>query len=138
MSKLKEQRAWDAFKSGITTLHFWRVENQVVSGMADVNGINLSGREFWLELKALDDWPARASTLPLKGAFEKGQIPFLKEKASWRGIGYVLLRVKTQFYLLDPKPRAGLPELVDATKYDIIKNAVCEGKQQIINHLERL
>ena len=78
----KEQRLWNNFHDiARGSLNMHRIENMISDGMADIIGINRIGTAFWLELKALDKWPARDSTCPLKGKFEKGQLPFLREWA---------------------------------------------------------
>lgn len=106
MARLKEQRAWDSLKDKLLgRVRAWRVENQITSGMADTVCINNRGTSFWMELKALDEWPKRASTKPLKDAFEKGQLPFLKEWISNGGKAYVLLKVGKEYLLLWPRLR---------------------------------
>jgi hypothetical protein len=147
MSRLKEQREWDVFSkhaAGRLLLH--RVENSVRESMPDVIGENRDGKAFWLELKALYEWPKRATTKPLRGAFEKGQIPFGKEWIMWGGNAYVLLRVgQDEWFLLSCKPRIiGMtwPEnsidLADMTRDQINSSAVAIGLEPIIEFLEQL
>lgn len=138
MSRLPEQKVWDAFKRNTdkdSELRFWRIENLVTTGMADVYGRNRKGRDFWLENKALKDWPKRASTCPMRDVFEPGQVPFLKQICSWGGHAYVILRVEStqEWFMLHPKRG---PELVEMTKLDMINNAEALGLQQIIQRLK--
>lgn len=133
MARLKEQRAWDNFKAALVgrDVKCKRVENQIGEGMPDVIGINRNGWVFWLENKAIEKWPVRASTLPLKGIFEPGQVPFMRSWQDWRGNAFVLLRVDKEFYLLNPKLA-----LTDLTTSEIIATAVVVGKKEIVNYLE--
>ena len=95
MSRLPEQLAWDAFKraSVKSNVAFWRIENLHGDGMSDVYAMNMHGTSAWMEFKALETWPVRNTTCPLKGAFEPGQIPFLQTIASRKGNAWVVLRV---------------------------------------------
>lgn len=103
--------------------------------MSDMICINRRGTVAWMEAKALDAWPVRPTTLPLKGVFEPGQVPFLKEWCSWNGHAFVLLKAVDEFYLLHPK---GKFDLVDMTKAEIISMAVQTGVENIITFLESI
>lgn len=133
MARLKEQRAWDNFKLALKAreINVRRVENQIGEGMSDVIGINRHRWVFWLENKALDSWPVRSSTLPLLGAFEPGQVPFMRNWCEWGGNAFVLLRVDKEFYLLNPKL-----QLTALTKDELIGTAVVIGKKHIVDFLE--
>jgi hypothetical protein len=137
MSRLREQRVWDTLKRhnderGI--LRLWRVENLHCDGMADVFGINRHGKTFWIEAKALDEWPTRSSTHPLRHAFEPGQVPFLKEIRSFQGLSYCLLRVGVaEWFLLNPKCDI---EIVDMTREEISSRALSVGIDNILRFLE--
>lgn len=111
------------------------------SGMSDVIGTNRRGLPFWLELKALDDWPARDTTFPLKSAFEKGQVSFLKSWQSYGWAAFVLLKVgsgrNAQWLLL--RPRGISKELVEMTRDELINDASASlGLGQIVQFLEGL
>lgn len=140
MSRLPEQKVWDTFKRNTDTdsgLRFWRIENLVGNGMADVYGRNRNGRDIWLEFKALKDWPKREKTCPMRDIFEPGQVPFLKEMRTWGSHSYVILRVETpqEWFLLNPKHG---PELIEMTKLDMINYAEALGLPMIIQHLREL
>lgn len=135
MARLPEQRAWDTLRNAINPwdLKLFRVENQCVDGMSDVLGINKKGVVFWCENKALSEWPAKLGTPVLKDHFEPGQLPFLRQWIHWKGHGFVLLRVATEFYLLNPK----LP--LDALGYtDLKRSAIVTGKKNVTDYLENL
>lgn len=141
-ARYKEQRMWDRLKeAALFKLRMWRVENQLQK-LPDVIGVNPHGVTFWLELKALDKWPARDSTLPLKNAFEKGQIPFSRDWGMWKGHAFVLLRVGTyEWYLYDVTPTQPERDIRTMTKIQLLMRACCismDGPQTIIDYLSSL
>ena len=132
MAKFKEQNSYDTFKSGcLGRLNLYRVENQVTAGMPDVIAINRNGAVFWLELKAYVAWPARASTCPLKGKFEAGQLSFMCAWRSWQGIAFVLLKVGPVYYLIPPQMN-----LEALNREDLQGLSVAVGKADCIAYLE--
>jgi hypothetical protein len=135
MARLPEQKAWDNFRDFINPweLLLHRVENVCGNGMSDVVGINKNKVVFWIENKAIAHWPARDGTRPMVDAFEPGQIPFMRQWKHWGGNAFVLLRVGTDFLLLDPV----LP-LTEMIKAHLIDSAVATGKKHICEHLESL
>jgi len=135
LSRLPEQRAWDSFRGIIdgSTLNVCRVENACMEGMPDVVGINRRGVVFWCENKAIDGWPERSSTFPLNDAFEPGQLPFMRKWKWWNGHAFVLLRVKIDYYLLDPNM-----DLNKMTALQLIHSSIKTGRRAICEHLERL
>lgn len=135
MSRLPEQRSWDSFRGIVdgSRLKVFRVENMCVDGMSDVVGINRSGVVFWCENKAIEEWPAKPGTFPLRDAFEPGQIPFMRQWKWWKGHAFVLLRVKIDYYLLDPNFN-----LHQMTALELINSAILVGRRAICEHLERL
>lgn len=136
MTKKDEARAKRNFQDkAIGRLNIKLVENQMGQGMADMICINRNGGVIWLEAKDLDEWPKRPTALPLKGAFEPGQIPFLKEWVSWKGHAFCLLRADGEYYLLFPKGRF---DLIDMTQAEIKSEAVQTGAENIISFLESL
>lgn len=136
MARTKEQRAWDSFSKSVdkSRLKLQRIEC-LYSGEAvpDVLGQNKKGVAFWLELKALDGWPKRNTTCPMKGIFEPGQLAYLRSWWHWQGRAYVLLRVGLDYYLMDPRDN-----LEVMTHHDIIGHCEEHGKEDIINFLESM
>lgn len=114
----------------------------MLKSLPDIIGINRKGRTFWIELKALDAWPARETTLPLKNVFEPGQIPFLKEWQGFGGRSYVMVKVgagrDAQWLLLTPLGGV-IKDLTEMTRSELIQEAaVALGLDSIIQHLENL
>lgn len=138
MSNQKERAAWKLFADKAQgRLNFERIENSLAEATPDAIGINKNGAVFWIETKALDDWPVRATTLPLRTAFEKGQVPFLRQWRSWRGTSFVLLRAgsgaKSDWLLLDPRE-----PLTEQTKIELVLNRHAMGIESILVYLENL
>lgn len=138
MSRQKEQRVWDTLKANLHgRLLLKRVENTAGDPLADVIGQNKKGHAFWLELKAIDAWPSRATTKPLARAFEPGQVPFAKEWNYWGGSAFILLRVgNADWLLLHPNPGRGMVELVDMNSNELCNAATATGVHNIIEFLE--
>jgi hypothetical protein len=63
MSKKLEQKFWARLRPKLVAggLHCERIENAVGSGRPDVDGL-WEGRTWPIELKAVADWPKRATT----------------------------------------------------------------------------
>jgi len=140
MANPRETKARDAFRKASEGLfRSWLVENQLTAGMSDILAINRRGTVFWLELKALEEWPIRENTMPLKSKFERGQIPFLKEWSNtWKGNGFVLLRVGTsEWFLMSPHDSKGIP-VKEFTRAHFEYCAVVKGLENIVKYLEQL
>jgi len=133
MARTKEQRSWDTFSKAIDpkSLKCIRIENLYSDGIPDVIVQNRRGATIWIENKALDCWPVRATTKPLRTAFEAGQLAFGRDWINWGGHAFVLLRVGLDYFLLDPAC-----DLKDLTRDEIETGAVSVGKQEIIGYLE--
>lgn len=132
MSRLKEQRSWDTFKRSIRESHLKceRIE-ATADRIPDVIALNKNGASFWIENKALDDWPKRADTHVLANAFEPGQLSFLREWAQWGGTAFVLLRVDLTYLLLNP-----LNPIEECGKAQLMREALETDKAHIITYLE--
>lgn len=137
MAKNREQKQiYEPLKKAtLGRLHMKRVENSVGEAMPDTICINRWGTVIWVENKCLDDWPARATTLPLKRSFEKGQLGFARQWNDWKGHSFVLLRVAKEYMLLNPKE-----DLQNMTTAAICAKAVIVSGDvyAIANFLEKL
>jgi hypothetical protein len=137
MTRQREQKSWDAFSKAFDPrqLKPFRIENLYSgSGMPDVLLINRRGTVFWIENKAIENWPVRATTKPLRDAFEPGQLGFQRQWREWHGIAFTLLRVGLDYYLLDPDE-----PLDEMTREELVELAVIQhGKTEIATYLENL
>ncbi|WVW37714.1 DNA helicase [Aeromonas phage Gekk3-15] len=140
MARTPEQLAWDSFKNGSDAAKYdlHRLENGCGNGIPDVIGINYHGASFFLELKALKEWPKRATTLPLKNKFEARQIPFAQRWNLLGGHSFVLLRAIKEFYLLKPIHATNIKTPNEMTTAEIIDCSLAIGKKEIIKYLEDL
>uniref|UniRef100_A0AAU7VGS3 DNA helicase n=1 Tax=Serratia phage Spe5P4 TaxID=3159438 RepID=A0AAU7VGS3_9CAUD len=131
----EEQLAWNSLKPSLEgRIKATRIENMLGEATPDINALNRRGTTFWVELKALKSWPVRATTAPLKNKFEKGQLSFLRSHISWKGKGFVLLRVASrEWYLLNPAV-----DLEACTKEGIIDASFAIGKENVISFLESI
>ena len=141
MAIQRESKAVKKFIEASTRiLEIHRIENSVSSAMPDLLGQNRFAATFWLEAKALPKWPARKTTFPLKGAFEKGQQAFGR---AWRtfshkqnGHAYCLLAVEKERigrdWLLLPFNEGDLEQKTKSELFDV---AICVGLDSIIHYL---
>lgn len=116
MSRLKEQRLWDSFKTyavaeGKTFFWLQRVENMVGEGIPDVYCSALNGAECWVELKA-PIRPKRATTRLLGDqGLRFSQINWHLKAAQFNVRSFVLIRDDhSNLYLLDGRHAKSMNE----------------------------
>lgn len=135
-NKQRESAAWSNFDGSIDKgrLLTHRVENMEGNGTPDVIMKNNYGTVIWCENKALEVWPKRPTTCPLKHSFERGQLGWMREWKFKNGHAFCLLRVEDkEFYLLDPAWR-----IEEKTRAELLSLATATGKTQIIEFLYEL
>jgi hypothetical protein len=133
MAKNKEQLAWESFSKDVDPreIKYHRIENLVGNGMPDVIAVNRKEVTFFIENKALHGWPKRERTVPLLNAFERGQLPFMREWISKGGKAFVLLRVGSgEYLLLNP-----VDPLENMTRTDLILMSFADGKKECLEYL---
>jgi len=83
-----------------------RIENIARNGMPDVNGC-IRGREFWVELKWLERWPASDSTVVAFPKYRKEQRIWMRRRCQDHGARNVFMLVQVDtprtFVLFDWK-----------------------------------
>jgi hypothetical protein len=78
-----------------------RVENGLVDGMPDVSCC-LDGVEVWLELKYVDDWPARAATQVLgRKGLRPEQINWHIKQGQAGGKSFILVGIGKETWITD-------------------------------------
>lgn len=116
----------------------FKIENKIPGPMPDVVGENRKGHAFWLEAKQLEKWPARETTFPLKGAFQRGQQGWSRSWNSWGGNAFCLLKVGdgrvSEFYLIDFMRG----DLETKTRSELMEVVLAEGINNIISYLENV
>lgn len=99
-----EQRLWDRFRSALgSRIRLERVENVVTVGMPDVISL-VDAAVRWVELKAVEDYPARASTPVLgdKKGLSRDQRNWHLDWARWGGTSFALIGVGSRDLYLIP------------------------------------
>lgn len=99
MSRLPEQRLWDKLrKAAAGRVHMERVENLVGVGRPDVDTL-VNGRFVPIELKAVAQWPAKASTpvLGRKGVTQQ-QANWHLNWRIWGGTSLVVVEVAGEIF----------------------------------------
>jgi len=98
----KEQRLWDRFRANIhSNIRMHRVENAVETGMPDVIAIS-AGRVTWVELKAVEELPARAMT-PVLGegdGLTVEQRNWILDWVRYGGLAHVLVGIGSEQLLI--------------------------------------
>ena len=101
-----EQRLWDRFRSSLgSKIRLERVENMVTVGMPDVISL-VESSVCWVELKAVVDYPARATTPVLgdKKGLSREQRNWHHDWWRWGGVSFVLIGVGSHdLYLIRGK-----------------------------------
>lgn len=85
---MSEANVWNKLRTNMKWDEATRHEDKLQRGIADVS-FCLDGHHGWMELKHLNDWPARASTVVRCPHFTVDQIEFLEAKG--RGAGHTWL-----------------------------------------------
>lgn len=137
--RLPEQRLWDRFRRRIKQekrLHAERIENLVVVGMADVNGITApSGREWWIELKSAPG-PKRATTRVFgeKYGLSIDQVNWHLERASYGARTYILGedRLRARVYLVHGKDAAHFNEMANIDLWDCAAASTWSGIMELL------
>lgn len=111
--------------------HIMRIENAVYSGTPDVN-ICVDGKETWLELKHIEEWPARDTTLVRVPHFTRQQRCWLHDRCMAGGKAYVWLSVGHKDYLLIDGLDASM-HLGKVTKEELILKAELHYEDKKIN-----
>jgi hypothetical protein len=102
---MSESAFWGSVRAGLTDaadlkICLDRVENMVLAGMPDVNGV-YCGTEFWIELKSCDVLPARAGSRVFgDGGLRGEQVVWLAKRARHGGRVFVLARAGKVIWLL--------------------------------------
>ncbi|ABL96810.1 hypothetical protein BcepF1.079 [Burkholderia phage BcepF1] len=140
MARKPEQQLYDNFKKYAEhNLLFHRVENLMMNGMSDMIVQNKRGITAWVENKAIEAWPVRSNTVPLRRAFQPGQLGFLREWREWGGDSFVMLRVgksaNSEYLLLDPRQPLDYMSQGQIRDRAVI---VCGGMKDIVKFFEQL
>ena len=91
---VRETNLWAWLKRGRKlfkkALHLIRIENSVLSGTPDVEGV-FEGSQFWIELKVAEPQKTETSKITIK--FRPAQIPWIQRRSEAGGRAFVLVQV---------------------------------------------
>ena len=107
-----------------------RVENPCLPGTPDVHYC-WEGRTGWLELKEIEDWPARPDTPVRIPHFTKEQRLWIWDYAEHKGVVRLLLRVRRAREYLLFGPKFAVDELGFATRDRTLEGALLVGGPQL-------
>ena len=83
--------------------HYWREatrhEDSLQAGIADVSFVDLGGVHGWMELKQLDDYPAREESIVRVEHFTDKQKIWLRKKGKAGGSTWLFMQIKRDYYL---------------------------------------
>lgn len=90
---MAESAFWRTLKKKVPG-HVMRVENPCMPGTPDVNICQEGGRDFWVEVKDVDDWPKRPSTRVFGNeGLRPDQVLWIRARVKVGGEVYILAKV---------------------------------------------
>ena len=103
---MAESSLWKYLRKNMQGYGHWiRVENAVELGTPDVNGCcQYQGKsiDVWIELKAIDEWPKRATTRVKLKRFTDEQKQWLIDRRKAGGKAFLFIRVGREYFLFKP------------------------------------
>lgn len=120
----KEAGLWKRLKQNLKWKAATRHEDKLSSGVADVSFATISGAHGWMELKKIDSWPRRDTTLVRIAHFTEDQRHWLDEKGKAGGNTWILVQVDD--YLLLYSWRHAF-DLGNWTREEMFSHAVWSG-----------
>lgn len=122
----RESNLWNRLRRNMRDL--WgapqRHEDSITAGIADVS-FACGGRHHWMELKYLDEWPKRATTVVRVEHFTNEQRSWLRAKGEAAGDTWMLLQVEDELLLFDWQ--AAVERVGHATREELISIAAWTG-----------
>ena len=106
-----------------------RVENPATPGTPDVYYSFPGGRRGWIELKHLDEWPARFDTPIRIPHLTLDQVMWMEEEVRMGGRAFLLLQVEQCYMLVLPK-HARLIFDCQMVKEDVLDRALIAARGQ--------
>jgi hypothetical protein len=96
---MKESSSWSTLRGHLKArgAHLQRFEDKLTGGIPDTN-VCLRGSEFWLEGKALREWPKRETTL-VKVGLRPDQALWLDNRVRAGGHAFVWIKTPTVWIL---------------------------------------
>lgn len=135
MSRLPEQRLWDRIRAkNRGRVRMERIENLVGVGRPDVDTL-VNGSFLPVELKAIKDWPARATTKVLgRKGLRLDQRNWHLDWRRWGGKSLVVVGVGREVYSF---VGAHADVINDFVREDFELHACAIGIEELIQHMLR-
>jgi hypothetical protein len=120
----RERNFWSNIRKNTPQRDFWcqRIENGLVIGMPDVHMTHRhTGRQSWVELKAVEKYPVRPTTPVLdKGDMRIAQINWHMKAATMRVPTFIAARIERDMFVV-PGPNAAHLESWIAADWEVYK-----------------
>lgn len=116
---MAEKSLWTSLRKNMRG-HWVRIENSCAKGTPDVNGCfthNGQRVEVWIELKALEDWPVRATTCIRLPHYTQEQRDWLLARAQAGGRAFLFVRVAREYFLFTAARAQVVEQLTRAQWY---------------------
>ena len=118
---VNESTLWQYLKKGMQgKWHATRIESSSGNGVPDVS-FGLPGKNCWIELKYIKEWPKRPSTkvsLPLRPE----QKLWIKQRGDMSGSVWVMARIENDFFLLSYRKALAACEGMNRTDWFVLGN----------------
>ena len=131
-ARTPEQKLYDRFRAhSIGRLHLERIENVVGAGIPDIHASN-GVMEMWIELKQIDSFPVRPTTLVLDQCIRSTQKAWMNHWTSRGCTAFVLVKIDSEYYLVNGA------KCWELTNEVFIDSCLAIGMEKIVQHLKAL
>ena len=94
---MSEKAFWHSLAKNMAKGKYWREatrhEDKMQAGIADVSFVGNNGKHGWIELKQINEWPVRPTTLVRMPHFTDAQRIWLKRKGEAGGNTWILVKI---------------------------------------------
>jgi hypothetical protein len=102
---MSEGGLWSTMRQQMGANKCWREatrhEDALQKGIADVSYISMLGQHGWIELKQVNEWPKRESTILRIDHYSDDQRMWLKRKGKSGAFTWLFLKVHRDYMLFD-------------------------------------
>lgn len=102
---MSEAGLWGTMRQQMGANKYWREatrhEDLLSLGIADVSYVSRFGNHGWIELKKINEWPKRESTIVRIDHYTDDQRMWLKRKGKAGGFTWLFLQIKRDYFLFD-------------------------------------